>query len=171
MVSCATTSPVQEIRVQEYEETRLPGAGVLRTFLTATGDWIGVLELPSGRRQLFVDDPSDPDTRHLAAELHEDDCRLLVRLLGAHDPGPSPADAAPALVEWVLLPPDSGAAGLTIGSLGLRSRTGATIAAVLRDRTYSDLGPDFLLQGGDIVLLTGGQPALASAATLLREST
>lgn len=153
---------------RRIQETQLPGVGVMRTFLTGADDWIGVLELQSGHRQLFVDDPTDPDTRRLAAELEPDDCQALAELLGAHPGEDTAAADAAGVVDWVLVTPDSLADGQTVGDLGLRTRTGATIVAVLRDRTYSDINPDFELHAQDIVVLTGGQPALADATTLLR---
>lgn len=151
------------------EITKLPGVGVMRTFLTAAGDWIGVLELPSGHRQLFVDDASDPDTRRLAAELEPEDSSVLAQLLGAHEHTSSVVSTPPALVDWVQIPPSSSATEQTVSDLRLRSETGATIVAVLRDHTYTDIDPTFQLQAGDIVVLTGGQPALVAAARRLRE--
>lgn len=156
--------------MNRVQEMKLPGVGVLRTFLTAADDWIGVVELRSGSRQLFVDDPADPDTRRLAAELQPDDCRILAELLGAHeDAGAAPQESF-APVEWVLVHPESPAAGRTIADLALRTETGASIVAVLRDRSYTDLEPSFGLQANDIVILTGGQPAVAAAAKLLRQA-
>lgn len=149
--------------------TNLPGVGVLRTFMTGVGDWIGVLELRSGRRQLFVDDPTDPDTRRLAADLSVEDVRVLTDLLGGHEQDLGAAEDAAALVDWVLVHPDSAAAGRTVADLELRSRTGATIVAVLRDRTYADPGPEFRLEPNDIAILAGGQPALEAAVHLLRD--
>lgn len=156
--------------MDRVEVTHLPGVGVMRTFLTAADDWIGVLELPSGHRQLFVDDPSDPDTRRLAAELQPDDSRVLARLLGAPEDTPATDSSSTALVDWVQVPPSSPAAGRTVTDLRLRSETGATIVAVLRDHTYTDIDPSFRLQAGDIVILTGGQPALTEATARLRDT-
>lgn len=154
--------------MERIEVTPLPGIGVMRTFLTAAGDWIGVLEMPSGHRQLFLDDPSDPDARRLVAELHPDDSIVLARLLGFDD-RPGTADDTPSqLVDWVQVPRSSPAVGQTIGELELRSRTGATIAAVLRDHAHADVDPTFRLRADDILVLTGGQAALAAAAAHLQ---
>jgi TrkA domain protein len=160
--------PDEEHEMNRVQVMKLPGVGVMRTFLTAADDWIGVVELRSGSRQLFVDDPADPDTRRLAAELQPHDCRILAELLGAHeDSGPAPEETFEP-VDWVLVHPDSPAAGRTIAEVALRTETGASIVAVLRDRTYTDIEPSFELRANDIVILTGGQPALAAATKLLR---
>lgn len=153
--------------MERVQVTTLPGVGVMRTFRTAADDWIGVLELRSGARQLFVDDPSDPDTRRLAAELQTEDCRVLAQLLGAAPGAPEPEQPTNALVDWVLITPDSHGDGRPVGQLGLRSSTGATIVAVLRDRMHSDIDTDFEVRAGDILVLSGGQRALADARQLL----
>ena len=156
--------------MNRVQVTKLPGVGVMRTFLTAADDWIGVVELRSGSRQLFVDDPADPDTRRLAAELQPADCRTLAELLGAHEDVGSDPEETFTPVEWVLVHPESLAAGRTIADLALRTETGASIVAVLRDSTYTDLEPSFELRANDIVILTGGQPAVAAATELLRQA-
>lgn len=150
--------------------TQLPGVGVMRTFLTAAQDWIGVLELRSGRRQLFVDDPTDPDTRRLVAELEPEDCETLLQLFGAGQEDVAAVDEASGLVDWVLVHPGSPAAGRSVAELALRTDTGASIVAVLRDQTYTDIDPSFQVEANDIVVLTGGQPALEAATRLLREA-
>lgn len=156
--------------MERIEVTPLPGIGVMRTFLTAAEDWIGVLELPSGHRQLFIDDPSDPDARRLVAELHPDDSTVLARLLGADEEPRATDDTPSMLVDWVQVPRSSPAAGRTIAELELRSRTGATIAAVLRDHTHTHVDPTFRLRPDDILVLTGGQAALAAATAQVRDT-
>jgi TrkA domain protein len=153
--------------MSRMQVTELAGVGVMRTFRTEAGDWIGVLELHSGHRQLFVDDPADPDNRRLAAVLQPAECNLLAEMLGV-EATTAPAEESPNLVDWVLVHPRSAAAGNTVGDLQLRSRTGASIAAILRDETYTDIEPTFRLHGTDIVLITGGKTALAAATALLR---
>jgi TrkA domain protein len=155
--------------VGRIQVTTLPGVGVMRTFMTAADDWIGVLELRSGARQLFVDDPSDPDTRRLVAELQTGDCLLLAELLGADVEAPVPPETIDELVDWVLVAPHSAGRGQTVGQLGLRSRTGATIVAVLRDRMHTDIAPGFLIRDGDILVLSGGPEALDQARHLLTD--
>src|SRR3712207_2075371 len=91
----------------------LPGVGALRTFRTHHDERIAVLTLPSGRRQLFVEDPRDPDHRQLVAELSASDAQVLAELLG----GPmlelsagAETDVATVL-DWVRVPADGAADG------------------------------------------------------------
>jgi CPA2 family monovalent cation:H+ antiporter-2 len=63
---------------------------------------------------------------------------------------------------------DSPAAGKTLAEIGIRSRSGATIIAVIRDgKPYHDLGGEFLLVPGDMLVLLGSHKALDDAAGIL----
>jgi CPA2 family monovalent cation:H+ antiporter-2 len=59
-------------------------------------------------------------------------------------------------IEWLTLPADAPFAGLPIGSSGIRERTGASIAALLRDGALlSNPGPDEVLHSGQSVAILG----------------
>ena len=61
----------------------------------------------------------------------------------------------------------SAAAGRSIGGLGVRSATGATMIAVRRaGRTHRNPGPDFVLEAGDEVSLVGSPAEQAAARRL-----
>jgi CPA2 family monovalent cation:H+ antiporter-2 len=63
--------------------------------------------------------------------------------------------------------PASAAAGRTIGGLGVRSATGATVIAVRRaGRTHSNPGPEFVLEAGDEVSLVGSAEQQSAARQL-----
>ena len=59
-------------------------------------------------------------------------------------------------IEWLTLPPDAPFVGQSIASSGIRERTGASIAALLRDGALlSNPGPDEVLQSGQSVAILG----------------
>ncbi len=67
-------------------------------------------------------------------------------------------------IEWVSVPQTSGLAGRTIGEVGFRRRTGASIVAIRRDDGMEpNPGPERRFRGGDLlgVLGTAGQRAAA----------
>jgi CPA2 family monovalent cation:H+ antiporter-2 len=65
--------------------------------------------------------------------------------------------------------PGSEAAGHTLGDLNLRGRTGATVVALSRDGQRMPLPTaTTMLQGGDMLALTGSGSAIGLAAALLR---
>jgi CPA2 family monovalent cation:H+ antiporter-2 len=69
--------------------------------------------------------------------------------------------------EWVEVPPGF-AAGQTIGSLALRTRTGASVLAVERSGVNTpNPGPELGLGAGDRLLVFGGSEAIARLRVLL----
>jgi CPA2 family monovalent cation:H+ antiporter-2 len=58
--------------------------------------------------------------------------------------------------EWVRLPEGSGIVGRTIGSLRIRSRTGVSVAAIIRgDELLPNPGPEVAFEAGDVVAALG----------------
>jgi len=157
--------------VAEVTETQLPGVGVRYEFTTKGGDRVGVLHHHSGRREIVVYDADDPDVGRPVLELNGDDCHTMTDLLGANQV----TEAMHAVqqrvegltLEWIEIPPRAAIAGCTIGQGELRSRTGASVVAVIRgDSSEPAPGPDFVLQGGDVVVAVG----TADGLELLRQT-
>lgn len=62
-------------------------------------------------------------------------------------------------------------ADATLGALGVRARTGATVVAVRRGgKTFRAVGPDFALAPGDTVVAMGGAGCFAALRKLLAEA-
>jgi CPA2 family monovalent cation:H+ antiporter-2 len=58
--------------------------------------------------------------------------------------------------EWVRLPENSRLAGRTIGELGVRTKTGASVVAIVRDDlVVASPGPDDRFEAGDLVGVLG----------------
>ena len=68
------------------------------------------------------------------------------------------------VVETFLVPETASIAGKTLGEIDLRSRTGVTVIAVVRnEKTWSGPGADFRLQGHDVLVLVGNHQAIDQA--------
>ena len=156
------------------EETRLPGVGVRFAFTTAGGERLGVIAHRSGKRELLVYDRGDPDACDAVIGLGEDDTRTLVDLLGGSEVteriGAAIRQSLDGLeLEWAELGARAPGVGRPISELGLRSRTGASIVAIIRgDETVISPRSDFTLQGGDVAVLVGSGAAVGEAVKLLR---
>ena len=158
----------------DVEETRLPGVGVRFAFTTSGGERLGVIAHRSGKRELLVYERDDPDACGTVVGLGEDDTRTLVDLLG----GSEVSERQDAVIRqslnglefaWVEIGSAAPSVGRPISELGLRSRTGASIVAVVRgDDTTISPRADFLLRAGDIAVTVGSGEALVEAARLLR---
>jgi len=63
---------------------------------------------------------------------------------------------------------DSALVGQTLRQTDLRGRTGATVIAAVRNgKPASNVGPDFVLQAGDLLVVLGDHKALDDAARLI----
>jgi CPA2 family monovalent cation:H+ antiporter-2 len=71
-------------------------------------------------------------------------------------------------LNWVTLPAGSPLVGRTIGELHIRTRTGASIVALLSEETLTpNPGADQQLAAGDNVLMLGSQTQVAKFEELI----
>jgi monovalent cation:H+ antiporter-2, CPA2 family len=69
--------------------------------------------------------------------------------------------------EWVRLPENSPLEGRTIGELGVRTETGASIVAIVRDDlVLAGPGPDVRFEPGDLVGVLGTREQRAAFVAL-----
>lgn len=153
-------------------ETPLPGIGVRRELDTADGRRIGVVTRRDGETDLILADADDPDACAAAIHLSVDEASTLGALLA----GPrlvsqlqeEHADLPGITTRQLILPPESPYAGEELGSTRMRTRTGVSIVAVVRAGiTHPSPGPDFLLEGGDLVIVVGTGEGVKKAERLL----
>lgn len=156
----------------EVYETKLPGVGVRHEFTTESGDRVGVIVHRTGRREVVVYDREDPDACTPMLDMSEGDTRVLGELLGASPVveavGAVQHEIEGLAIEWVQIPDDSIAVGATIGDGQYRTRTGASIVAVVRgDSTVPAPPPEFVFDAGDTAVAVGTTDGLASLRLLI----
>jgi TrkA domain protein len=156
----------------EVRETRLPGVGVRHELVTSSGQRVVVLHHRTGRRDLGVFlDPNDPDACTTVAHLDEEDARTLAELLGGVPLTEAAAGVqriAGVAIDWIPIGEGSAVTGTTIGQGRLRTRTGASVVAIVRrDATVPAPGPDEVLQAGDVVVAVGTVEGLRQLRALL----
>ncbi|MCB9385165.1 MAG: cation:proton antiporter [Bryobacterales bacterium] len=72
-------------------------------------------------------------------------------------------------IEWLRIADDSPAAGRSIGALRLRTETGASVVALMRDGgSQANPGPEVELHAGDRVALLGSREQLSAAEALFQ---
>jgi TrkA domain protein len=155
----------------DVTEVRLPGVGVRHEFTTEDGERLSVLSHRSGRREVAIYDRADPDMCRTVLHLSPDDTRTMADLLG----GSQVSEAVTAVqrleglaIDWITLKPGAASVGSTIGQLRLRTRTGASIVAVIRDEsTLAAPGPEFAFEGGDVTVAMGTTDGLAALRSAL----
>lgn len=155
----------------EVSETRLPGVGVRHEFTTEGGERVAVLSHRGGRRELVVYDRGDPDAATTILHLSRDDTRTLAELLGASQVSEAVGAVQQQLeglaIDWITVPPGSRFAHSTIADGAFRSRTGASIVAVIRGETSVPApGPEHRFEPGDVAVAVGTPPGLAQLRDL-----
>jgi TrkA domain protein len=153
-------------------ETKLPGVGVRLEFTTSDGNVVGVLQYHDGRHDVLVYDTDDPDVCRSMLQLDDEDTRTLAELLGASQItegiGAVQQQVEGLLLEWIALPVSSPAVGTTIGEGMYRTRTGASIVAVIRrGASIPAPEPDFAFAADDTVVAVGTADGVAALRSLL----
>ena len=156
----------------EIFETRLPGIGVRYEFTNAAGARVGVLVRRDGRREVLLYDERDPDRCRASLELSVEDSAALVELLGGSKVTERISDLRHEVdglsIEWVTIPAEGGLSGRSIGDGRVRTATGASVVAVIRGATsVPGPGPEFVLEPGDVALVTGSAEGVQLAAVVL----
>lgn len=154
-------------------ETQLPGVGIRYEFSTDEGSHLGVLCHHGGRREVFVYNPRDPDQAQSIVQLTANDSRTLSELLGAtqisEELGAMQQRIEGVTLDWIEVSEESTLANRTIGDGQLRTKTGASLVAVVRDGdTEPAPGPEFVLRPGDTVVAVGTPDGLDQLRHILR---
>jgi len=157
----------------EVTEVPLPGVGVRFEFTTEAGERIGVVAHRTGRRELVRYDTDDPDRCTTVAHLSDDDAHALGELLGATQVSEVMTEARQGLaglsIDWLTVQPGSRFESATIGQGEFRTRTGASVVAIVRgDTTVPAPGPDVALEPGDVLVAVGTPVALGELRALLQ---
>jgi TrkA domain protein len=156
----------------DVRETNLPGIGVRHDFTTDDGTLIGVLVRRDGRREILVYDRDDPDACSERMQLSRSDTQTLSELLGAGRVTEAVAAVRQQIeglaIEWYDLDTTSPAIGNTIADLQLRTRTGASVVAVIRgDTTVPAPEPGLAFDSRDVAVAVGTDEGLAALRSIL----
>lgn len=158
----------------EIEETRLPGIGLRHDFLTRTGRRLGVVSQRTGERDLVVYDPDDPDACSTSVELTEQESDALAELLGAPrivQRLKRLRDEVEGLVtRGIEVRPGSPYEDRTLGATQTRTRTSASIVAVVRGTEFNaSPGPEFTFRAGDRVVTVGTAESVAAVDVIFTD--
>ena len=158
----------------DIERTALPGIGLRHVFTTARGRRIGVISYRNGRQDLVVYDPADRDSVQLTVVLNPQEATALGDLL-------STAHIVERLTELerrvqgitsaqIPITPGSPYDGRPLADTQARTRTGASIVAVVRDReVVPSPRPDFVFRAGDVVVVVGTADGTQAVTDVLND--
>lgn len=158
----------------EIRETDLPGIGHKVQIETSNGDKLVVVIHDDGKRQIFFFDPKDPEESIGMATLDDGEARKVAAIIGGMTYTPK---ALPSLgvglddlmIEWYKVPAEAKSAGKTIGELGMRQRTGASIIAIIQPDEEKRLnpGPKEVIRAGATLIVTGTRENVKSLEQLI----
>jgi TrkA domain protein len=156
----------------EVERTSLPGIGLRHVFTTGRGRQIGVVSHRTGRRDLVIYDKDDPDTCVVSVALAEEEANALAELLGTGRVVERLAElnrqVEGLVTEQIPLTAASPYVGRRLGDTRARTRTGASIVAVVREgEVIASPRPDFEFRAEDVVVVVGTDEGTAAVAAIL----
>lgn len=152
--------------------TPLPGIGTREDFTTRSGHRIGVVTHRDGHLELIVSRPGDPDACLASIPLLVEESKALAGLLGApHLVGQlteQQRELEGIITNQLPIQPGSVFDGRTLGDTAMRTRTGASVVAVIRQGlVHPSPRPDFVFQGNDMVVMVGTMEGLQAAELIL----
>ncbi|BDP41503.1 potassium transporter TrkA [Deinococcus aetherius] len=156
----------------KLEETPLPGVGVRHDFDGRFGKRVGVITHRDGRREIFVSRRDDPDATAQSIVLSDEEAEAMADLLGGstitRHMNTLTQDIEGLAMDWVPVAEGTPFAGHPLGDTKMRTRTGTSIVAIMRDgHAIPAPGPEFGLEAGDTVVVVGTPGGVVRAARLL----
>lgn len=156
-------------------ETLLPGVGRRYEFTLEDGQRLCIVSTRDDRYTVSAFDNDDPDVGRTLFELDEDEAVTLAEIFGAPRIAVKLADLSreiPGLAsQQVELAEGSIFVGRTLGDTQLRTRTGASVVALVRDdRVIASPEPTQDLLARDVLVVIGTTEGINKARALLEAS-
>jgi K+:H+ antiporter subunit KhtT len=153
----------------DVQRVKLPGVGVLHTFLTEDGGKVGVIAHRSGHNDLitFEDQEEGPDTSKVSLRLNEDEAHTLAELLGGTQiiESLTALDEIPGLtIDWFAVDDNDFIAGRQLGTPAGYGFDDLTVVAVVSGDTTSPApAPDYVVSAGDTLVVAGSPDNVSRA--------
>jgi TrkA domain protein len=156
----------------DVNEVLLPGVGLRYEFTNHDGERIGVIARRTGDFELVVYSRSDPDSSRLVMRLNGEEADTLAEILGAPRMAERFADLTkevPGLMAGqVEVIAGSPFAGLPLGQTRARTRTGASVVAIVRaDDVIASPTPTEVLLPGDVLVVIGTHDGIAGVRQII----
>jgi TrkA domain protein len=155
------------------EQTALPGIGVRYDIVTASGRRIGVItRRGDAGRELVVASKEDPDACTASIPLTDEEADALAEVLSASMIASQLSQLSEGIAglftEQIAIGAGSPFVGRRLGETRARTRTKASIVAVLRNgEVLPSPGPEFVFAGNDVVVAVGTRAGVDGIAAIL----
>jgi TrkA domain protein len=157
----------------DVERTELPGIGVRFEFETKRGVRLGIVAHRDGRRDFIVYDPDDTDSALECVGLDADESGSIGELLGGarviEKLNRLHHEIDGLVSRQLLVDATSPYADRPLGDTRARTRTGASVVAIIRDSgVETGPAPSAVLHVGDRLVTIGTEEAVSKVGRILR---
>ncbi len=156
----------------DVKEVLLPGVGLRYEFTGHKGDRIGVIARRSGDFDIVVYARDDPDEARPVLHLSDEEAEAVAQILGA----PRIAERFTELAReipgletgQIHILAGSPFVGHPLGDTHARTRTGASIVAIVRnDEVLASPGPDEMLHAQDVLIVIGTDEGIVGVEQII----
>ncbi|MGH4011870.1 MAG: cation:proton antiporter regulatory subunit [Pseudonocardiaceae bacterium] len=156
----------------DVNEVLLPGVGLRYEFTTAAGVRVGIIAERSGGFEFVTYPPADPDESQPLLRLTRMEADTVAEILGAPRIAERFADLTreiPGLsAGQIEVEPDSVYVDRPLSETRARSRTGASIVAIVRgDDVIASPTPAEVLRAGDVLVVIGTHEGIAAVGRIV----
>lgn len=156
----------------DVKEVLLPGIGLRYEFTSHGGDRIGIIARRGGDFEIVLYAGDDPDQATPVLRLNDDEADAVAQILGA----PRIAERFTELTRevpgidtsQVQIRPGSPFVDHPLGETRARTRTGASIVAIVRnEEVLASPGPAEMLHAQDVLIVIGTEGGIAGVEQIV----
>src|ERR1700733_14881714 len=158
----------------DVKEVLLPGVGLRYEFTSHKGEHIGIIARRSGDFEVVLYARDDPDQARPVFRLTDEEAEAVAQILGA----PRITERFTELTReipgleagQVHITPESPFVDRPLGDTHARTRTGASIVAIVRDEdVLASPGPAEALRARDVLIVIGTEEGIAGVEQIVEK--